>query len=214
VELNCAENEIRLEMLKKLPAVQTIDISHNRIRSFPLEMNGFRALRTLNLSFNSIEFEYLSHLAMMPELRSLNIGFNDLKELPEDMSNFELLESLDLSGNMFSSEYKAAMFWGTLATIPQLNSINISRNKMRGIHTERLSAGNFSTLQVLDFSFNNVENQHNLICARNFTELKKLIVTGNPFAVDNEYKGLEMEIYARTGAELIVEPLNQYYLKK
>ena len=88
IELNCSENELRLEMLKKLPAVQTVDISHNRIRSFPLEMNGFRALRNLNLSFNAIEFEYLSHLAMMPELRHLNIGFNDLKELPEDMSNF------------------------------------------------------------------------------------------------------------------------------
>lgn len=56
---------------------------------------------------------------------------------------------------------------------------------MRGIHTERLAAGNFSTLETLDFSFNSVENQHNLICARNFTELKKLIVTGNPFAVSN-----------------------------
>ena len=85
---------------------------------------------------------------------------------------------------------------------------------MRGIHTERLAAGNFGSLELLDFSFNSVENQHNLICARNFTELKKLIVTGNPFALNNEFKGLEMEIYARTGAELIIEQPDQYYLKK
>jgi hypothetical protein len=120
------------------------------------------------------------------------------------MSNFELLERLDISGNLFTSEYKASLFWGSLSTLPQLKYLNISRNKMRGIHTERLSAGNFCKLEILDFSYNSVENQHNLICARNFTELKKLYVTGNPFAVDNEYKGLEMEIYARTGAELIV----------
>jgi len=56
----------------------------------------------------------------------------------------------------------------------------------------------------LDFSYNNVENQHNLICARNFISLKRLIITGNPFAANNQYKGLEMEVYARTGAEVII----------
>ena len=65
----------------------------------------------------------------------------------------------------------------------------------------------------LDFSYNNVENQHNLICARNFVCLKKLYITGNPFATNNQYKGLEMEVYARTGAEVIIEDLNPYYLK-
>lgn len=89
----------------------------------------------------------------------------------------------------------------------------MARNKIRGIHTEKLAAGNFSTLIELDFSYNNVENQHNLICARNFISLKKLIITGNPFASNNQYKGLEMEVYARTGAEVIIEDLNPYYLK-
>ena len=57
---------------------------------------------------------------------------------------------------------------------------------------------------MLDFSDNAVENQHNLICARNFKNIKKVIATGNPFAVDGNYKGLEMEIHARTGGQLIV----------
>lgn len=68
-----------------------------------------------------------------------------------------------------------------------------------GIHTERLVAGEMVALEVLDFSYNSVENQHNLICARNFRNMKFLIVTGNPFAVIKEHKGLEMEVYARTG---------------
>jgi hypothetical protein len=68
----------------------------------------------------------------------------------------------------------------------------VARNKIRGIHTEKLTAGNFATLIELDFSYNIVENQHNLICARNFVSLKKLYITGNPFAIDNQYKGLEM----------------------
>lgn len=57
-------------------------------------------------------------------------------------------------------------------------------------------------LLVLDFSYNAVENQHNLICARNFRNLKKLIITGNPFSIKAEHKGLEMEVYARTGKQL------------
>ena len=65
----------------------------------------------------------------------------------------------------------------------------------------------------LDFSYNAVENQHNLICARNFISLKKLYITGNPFANNQQYKGLEMEVYARAGAEVIIENQKSYYLK-
>ena len=43
--------------------------------------------------------------------------------------------------------------------------------------------------------------------------LKKLYITGNPFAINNQFKGLEMEVYARTGAEVIIENTNPYYLK-
>jgi hypothetical protein len=43
--------------------------------------------------------------------------------------------------------------------------------------------------------------------------LKFLIVTGNPFAVLKEHKGLEMEVYARTGAEVINDDIDRPYLK-
>lgn len=59
-----------------------------------------------------------------------------------------------------------------------------------------------------------VENQHNLICARNFKSLEKIIVTGNPFAMYNETQGIEMEIHARTGGKLINEEVPLPYLRK
>lgn len=105
-----------------------------------------------------------------------------------------------MAGNLFRSDHKASHFWSSLATLPIIEHISIARNQIRGIHTEKLAAGNFSTLVILDFSYNIVENQHNLICARNFVSLKKLYITGNPFAVANQFKGLEMEVFARTGA--------------
>ncbi len=40
-----------------------------------------------------------------------------------------------------------------------------------GVHTEKLKAGNFNSLELLDFGFNIVDNQHNLICVRNFRHL-------------------------------------------
>lgn len=106
------------------------------------------------------------------------------------MANFTKLKKLNLEGNKFRSDHKAALFWSSLASLPCIEFLSVSRNKIRGIHTEKLIAGNFSTLIELDFSYNFVENQHNLICARNFTSLKKLYITGNPFVEMNQYKGL------------------------
>lgn len=45
-------------------------------------------------------------------------------------------------------------------------------------------------LEILDISFNQVDNQHNLICVRNFQNLRKVTITGNPFAEAKETEGL------------------------
>lgn len=129
----------------------------------------------------------------------MNLSGNDLKELPDEMNSLSLLEDFDLSYNMFTSEYKASNFWFSLALLPNLRFLNVSKNYLRGIHTERLVAGNFNNLEKLNFSYNIVENQHNLISARNFLSLKSIDVSGNPFANNKAHKGLEMEIYAKTG---------------
>lgn len=73
------------------------------------------------------------------------------------------------------------------------------------MHTEKLKPGDFGLLERLDFSYNKAENQHNLICTRNFKNLKVLVVTGNPFAFLGQHKGLEKEIYMRVGILLHIE---------
>ncbi len=129
----------------------------------------------------------------------MNLSGNNLKELPEEMSALSCLEDFDLSFNSFSSEYKASNLWFSLAMLSNLKFLNVSKNFLRGIHTEKLIAGNFNLLEKLNFSYNIVENQHNLISVRNFLNLKSIDVTGNPFATNKAHKGLEMEIYAKTG---------------
>ena len=122
-----------------------------------------------------------------------------MKELPEEMNSLRVLEDFDISFNGFNSDPKASDLWFSLASLPNLKFLNVSRNFLRGIHTEKLVAGNFNGLEKLDFSYNIVDNQHNLISARNFVNLRILDVTGNPFAIKKAHKGLEMEIYAKTG---------------
>ena len=75
-------------------------------------------------------------------------------------------------------------------------------------------AGDFEKLEHLDFGYNSCENQHNLICARNFKNLKVLVITGNPFGIMKQHKGLEMELYARTGCVIINNDVERPYLKK
>ena len=134
----------------------------------------------------------------------MNLSGNDLKELPEELTALRTLEDFDISFNSFNSEHKASQFWFSLASLPNLKILNVSRNFLRGIHTEKLVAGNFNGLEKLDFSYNIVENQHNLISARNFVNLRTIDVTGNPFAVGKAHKGLEMEIYAKTGIKTMI----------
>ena len=146
IEFNCSENYIPLEKLRKLPAVEKINISHNQIKQLNLEKGGFECLQDLNMSFNFLLYGCIPQLTLIPCLMSLDLSFNELSELPESLQNFLLLKKINLEGNNFKSDFKAANFWASLATLPRIQQINVARNKIRGIHTQKLMAGNFSTV--------------------------------------------------------------------
>ena len=58
---------------------------------------------------------------------------NELIDLPEDMSWLVSLEVLNLSSNQFESNQKAPQFWGSIASIPHLKDLDVSRNNLRGL---------------------------------------------------------------------------------
>jgi len=68
------------------------------------------------------------------------------------------LEFLDISSNEFKSNQKAAILWKTFASAPNLKHLNVARNYLRGIHTEKLMSGDFFKLEHLDFGYNSCEN--------------------------------------------------------
>ena len=88
----------------------------------------------------------------------LNLAGNYLEELPETLAQFKNLEFLDVSSNEYRSNQNAAKLWKSLASMENLKHLNIARNYLRGIHTERLMAGDFEKLEHLDFGYNSCEN--------------------------------------------------------
>ncbi|XP_047689250.1 platelet glycoprotein Ib alpha chain [Prionailurus viverrinus] len=113
-----------LQMDGTLPALETLDVSHNKLRSLPPLGRALPALNTLDASFN--ELTSLSHsaldglsqlhelylrgnklktlppglLAPTPQLRKLSLADNKLNELPPGLlEGLEELDTLYLQGN-------------------------------------------------------------------------------------------------------------------
>lgn len=76
--------------------MEHINIAHNQLRELHLEGGGFEKLRKLNLSFNMIEWQYVTQLTLLPSLVDLDLSYNELEELPESLHNFTKLKKLNL----------------------------------------------------------------------------------------------------------------------
>ena len=86
-----------------------------------------------------------------------------------------------------------------------LQKLDISRNKLRGIHSECLQDNSFSHLKELDFSSNWVDSHENLMYAVKMRSLQILIVTKNPFAITKKVNELESILSAELGSTVIYE---------
>ena len=107
--------------------------------------------------------------------------------LPDDLKELKHLEELNLSGNMLSSQstlINPAILMKVLGQIPKLKRLNLSRNKLQGIHFDLLSReDDFIILQELDIGYNLVNEEDDVWYATQMKNLQILIITGNPFAL-------------------------------
>ena len=152
----------------------------------------------------------------------LNVASNDFCTLPGDLSFLKTLEEINLSSNTFSSDsvlVNPAKLFSSMATIPCLKKLNLSRNKFRAFHAEEFPPDNlslepadqvFPCLEELNFAFNTVESEEALgYCVTQLPRMAVLIVTGNPFAIRGDpmdTQSLEAALQAR-GGRLINEAL-------
>ena len=183
----------------------------------------------LNLSYNKINFESISNLYRCRNLRTLDLAANNLETLPGDIFHLESLEELNLSSNYFSSVPSSgnpATLFKALGQISRLKRLNLSRNKFFAFHAEFLDPfKDFAQLQELDFSFNMVENEHNMWFLTMARSVNSINITGNPFATTSVrsiglgggYANFEIELAKNLSAVVINDQHlvdDKGYLKK
>lgn len=88
------------EALKNPTKVYKLDLSHNGLAEFPLDVLKFPNLQSLNLSNNGIE-SIPSNITKLSKLQRLNLATNGLKKLPAEIASLKNLKILDVSQNQF-----------------------------------------------------------------------------------------------------------------
>ncbi len=163
-------NQLSFQDILCFQSLKTLHFQGNIMADIDLDVENtaFPLLDTLDISYNRISPDQIVRLNSLKNLRTLNLSANDIETLPVGLQTLQALESLNLASNLINSNNNASQNWEVLAGLENLRHCDMSRNQLRGIHTEKLKAGDFLKLETLDVSYNIVENQYNLICSRNF----------------------------------------------
>ena len=201
LEADISDNYLGIDDMEVLINLNKLTAHNNLLQHIQISENALPCLEELDLGFNNLSQESLMALPHLQRLKRLSVAGNNIEMIPPQMAELENLRYLDLSHNFLNSDQKAASLWRTLADFRGLSELVLSNNQLKGIHTEKLEAGDFEFLEILDFRNNAVDDQLKLICSRNFTNLKRLLVTNNPF-IDYPYDYLEEELQMRVGAEV------------
>lgn len=88
------------EALKNPTKVYKLDLSHNGLAEFPLDVLKLPNLQSLNLSHNGIE-SIPGDITKLSKLQRLNLATNGLKKLPAEIAALKNLKALDVSQNQF-----------------------------------------------------------------------------------------------------------------
>lgn len=168
----------------------------------------FPQLEKLHLSYNNIPANNLPCLGYLKKLSLLDLASNDLVTLPESLEFLENVEELNLASNQFSSDstlVKPSKLFASIGRMPSLKRLNLSRNKFTSFHYQELDENSFVVLQELDFSYNLVDDQKELMYCQNLKNLLNLVITGNPFAQrgKEEYEDLERILSSALSAVII-----------
>jgi GTPase SAR1 family protein len=88
--------------ITKLDALQTLDVSSNRLRDLPGWLTQLGQLTTLNLAMNPLG-TLPATLFALTRLKTLSIRKCELKSLPDEIGSLARLQELDFSGNSLTT---------------------------------------------------------------------------------------------------------------
>ncbi|XP_038069421.1 toll-like receptor 3 [Patiria miniata] len=160
---------------------QILLVSHNRISKIDTSLTGLVNLRLLNLSHNSVSKLERGYFADQKQLEHLYLSKNQINKIPEDaFASFTKLKTLDLSWQnnnlrrgfpeflipinrtlttllLEKTMIKTADF-GTHLILRSLKVLNLAANGITSLGRNDFQALAGSQLQVLDLSYNSIEN--------------------------------------------------------
>ena len=178
------------EALRNLSQLQSLDLSHTKLKE-PMEIvSDLTGLRSLSLR-GALNGEY-DWLYKLTQLRSLNLGSNELTSLPAWLNNLVHLERLDLSNNSLSE------LPDPLSALTQLRSLDLNFNKLTSLPSW---LNNLVHLERLDLSSNSLSELPDPLSA--LTQLRSLDLSYNGFT------SLPVSLSSLTQLQLLNLVMNQ-----
>lgn len=159
---NCLENAVNL---------QTLLLSQSGILKIPKSAFAGTAIKHLDLSYNSIQFNSL--LSLTNTMIFVNVSHNSISDLFRGGVFPQELETLDLSFNNISS-----LHIDTFEKANKLLTLNLAHNKLFWFY-EKAFMG-LTKLKTLDLSYNQLANFHVNIFI-DLQNMETLNLAGNEF---------------------------------
>ena len=128
-------------------------MSHNKLKTIPLEILNLKKLRKLELYHNSFE-KIPKAIFELHELHKLYIDFNRIQELPPEIKRLTKLTKLEMSHNLLKKLPKE------IGELIELETLDLGNNYLESIPKE---IGNLTYLTTLLLNNNNLKSIPNEI---------------------------------------------------
>ena len=115
------------DLFKESDDLNTLDLSHNRLKVVPEGIIKAKSLLVLNLSHNNLESIPSSLLMTCTDLLTLDASYNDLDALPPQLRRLQNLQNLNLSHNPLNHFQIRPL--PSLTELRQLHMRNTQRNE-------------------------------------------------------------------------------------
>uniref|UniRef100_A0A673CUJ4 Leucine-rich repeat protein SHOC-2 n=1 Tax=Sphaeramia orbicularis TaxID=375764 RepID=A0A673CUJ4_9TELE len=138
-QLTHLSDDIRL-----LPALTTLDLHDNQLKSLPGALGELLELQQLRLSHNQLTSVPVE-VCTLKNLRSLTLQQNQMESLPEELGQLENLTELDVSNNHLTA------LPSTLGHLSCLQKLNLNHNKLSSLPD---SLAQLKNVKLLDCSNN------------------------------------------------------------
>ncbi|XP_061593396.1 leucine-rich repeat-containing protein 40 [Cololabis saira] len=124
-KLLLASNQLTLlsEDISLLPALTTLDLHDNVLKSVPCSLGALQELQQLRLSHNQLS-SLPVEVCSLKNLRSLTLQKNLLENLPEELGQLENLTELDVSSNRLKALPSG------LGSLAALQKVNVCHNQL------------------------------------------------------------------------------------